>query len=44
MRRSAEGRELWTTTGTRAYFHSERGKDEMPKVYKVQVRPDPLAN
>jgi hypothetical protein len=39
-----KGRALWTTTGTRAYFHSERGKDEMPKVYKVQMRPDPLAN
>jgi hypothetical protein len=39
-----KGRALWTTTGTRAYFHSEKGKDERPKVYKVQMRPDPLAD
>jgi hypothetical protein len=39
-----KGRALWTTTGTRAYFHSEGGKDALPKVFKVQMRPDPLAN
>lgn len=39
-----KGRALWTTSGTRAYFHSEGGKDAMPRVFKVQMRPDPLAN
>ncbi len=39
-----KGRGLWTTTGTRAYFHSEGGKDARPRVFKVQLRPDPLAN
>ena len=39
-----KGRALWTTTGTRAYFHSEGGKESLPKVFKVQMRPDPLAN
>ena len=39
-----KGRGVWTTTGTRAYFHSETGKDEKPRVYHVQLRPDPLAD
>ena len=39
-----KGRGLWTTTGTRAYFHSESGKDESPRVFHVQMRPDPLAD
>lgn len=39
-----KGRALWTTTGTRAYFHSEGGKDAKPRVFKVQMRPDPLAD
>lgn len=39
-----KGRGLWTTTGTRAYFHSEGGKEARPKVFKVQMRPDPLAH
>ena len=39
-----KGRGLWTTTGTRAPFHREGGKGTMPKVVKIQVRPDPLAN
>jgi hypothetical protein len=39
-----KGRALWTTTGTRAYFHSEGGKEARPRVFKVQMRPDPLAN
>ena len=39
-----KGRGLWTTSGTRANFHSEGGKGVLPKVFKVQMRPDPLAN
>ncbi len=39
-----KGRGLWTTTGTRAYFHSEGGKDARPRVFHVQLRPDPLAD
>ena len=39
-----KGRGLWTTSGTRANFHSEGGKDAYPKVFKVQMRPDPLAH
>jgi hypothetical protein len=34
---------IWTTTGTRTVFHNEGGTSSRPKVYKVQVRPDPLA-
>jgi hypothetical protein len=32
-----------TTTGTRTVFHNEGGAESRPKVYKVQMRPDPLA-
>jgi hypothetical protein len=39
-----KGRGLWTTTGTRAPFHGEGGKGAYPKVYKIQVRPNPLAH
>jgi hypothetical protein len=39
-----KGRGLWTTSGTRANFHGEGGKDASPKVFKVQLRPDPLAH
>jgi len=39
-----KGRGIWTTTGTRAYFHSENGKDDKPRVFHVQMRPDPLAD
>jgi hypothetical protein len=39
-----KGRALWTTSGTRAVFHNEGGNKNQPKVYKVQVRPDPLAD
>ena len=39
-----KGRGIWTTTGTRAYFHSEHGKDDKPRVFHVQLRPDPLAD
>ena len=38
-----KGRGIWTTTGTRTVFHNEGGTASRPKVYKVQVRPDPLA-
>ena len=39
-----KGRGLWTTSGTRANFHSEGGKGVLPKVFKVQMRPNPLAS
>ena len=39
-----KGRALWTTSGTRAMFHSETGKGERPRVFKIQMRPDPLAH
>ncbi len=39
-----KGRGLWTTSGTRANFHSEGGKQAYPKVFKVQMRPNPLAH
>ncbi|HWX26865.1 MAG TPA: hypothetical protein VNZ53_05430, partial [Steroidobacteraceae bacterium] len=38
-----KGRGLWTTFGSRAVFHNEGGKEGQPKVYKLQIRPDPLA-
>ena len=38
-----KGRALWTMSGTRTVFHNEGGTQNRPKVYKVQVRPDPLA-
>jgi hypothetical protein len=38
-----KGRGLWTTTGTRTVFHNEGGAGSRPKVYRVQMRPDPLA-
>ncbi len=38
-----KGKGLWTTLGTRTVFHNEGGTSSRPKVYKVQVRPDPLA-
>jgi hypothetical protein len=38
-----KGRGLWTTTGTRTVFHNEGGVGSRPKVYKIQMRPDPLA-
>jgi hypothetical protein len=34
---------MWTTSGTRTNFHNEGGTDNRPKVYKLQLRPDPLA-
>ena len=39
-----KGRGIWTTSGTRANFHSEGGIEAYPKVFKVQMRPDPLAH
>jgi len=39
-----KGRGVWTTSGTRANFHSEGGTEAFPKVYKVQIRPTPLAH
>ena len=39
-----KGRGLWTTSGTRANFHGEGGKDARAKVFKFQLRPDPLAH
>ena len=39
-----KGRGLWTTTGTRTNFHNEGGTQNRPKVYKLQLRPNPLAS
>jgi hypothetical protein len=39
-----KGRGLWTTSGTRTMFHNEGGTDNSPRVYKLQIRPSPLAN
>jgi hypothetical protein len=39
-----KGKGIWTTFGSRAPFHNEGGVQNSPKLYKVQMRPDPLAN
>ena len=39
-----KGKGLWTMSGTRTVFHNEGGTKNQPKVYKVQIRPDPLAH
>jgi len=39
-----KGKGLWTMSGTRTVFHNEGGRENSPKVYKLQVRPNPLAN
>jgi hypothetical protein len=39
-----KGRGIWTTSGTRTMFHNEGGVAQLPKVYHVQIRPNPLAN
>ena len=39
-----KGRGLWTTFGSRTIFHNETGKGESPRVYHIQLRPDPLAH
>jgi hypothetical protein len=38
-----KGKGLWATVSTRTPFHMEGGKGTTSKVYKVQLRPDPLA-
>ena len=38
-----KGRGLWATISTRAPFHMESGKGTTSKVFKFQLRPDPLA-
>jgi hypothetical protein len=38
-----KGRGLWTTSANRTPWHLEGGKGTKPKVYKFQMRPDPLA-
>jgi hypothetical protein len=38
-----KGKGLWTTSGTRANFHGEGGVKAQPKVFKLQIRPNPLA-
>ena len=37
-----KGRGLWSTISTRAPFHMETGKGTSSKVFKMQIRPDPL--
>jgi hypothetical protein len=39
-----KGRAIWATDSTRTPFHSEGGTQRSAKVYKFQMRPDPLAN
>ncbi|SMO50694.1 carboxypeptidase-like regulatory domain-containing protein [Fodinibius sediminis] len=39
-----KGRGIWATVSTRAPFHMEGGKGTTSKVYKFQMRPDPLAH
>ena len=38
------GRGVWTTTGTRTPYHAETGAGERPRVFRVQMRPNPLAH
>ncbi len=38
-----KGKGLWTTSGTRTNFHGEGGVHASPKVFKLQIRPNPLA-
>jgi hypothetical protein len=38
-----KGKGLWATVSTRTPFHMEGGKGTTSKVYKLQLRPDPLA-
>jgi hypothetical protein len=39
-----KGRGLWTTFGSRTVFHNEGGTENKPRLYKLQIRPNPLAN
>lgn len=38
-----KGRALWSANATRTVFHVEGGTENLPKVVKFQMRPDPLA-
>ena len=38
-----KGKGLWTTAANRTPWHLEGGRGTKPKVYKFQLRPDPLA-
>jgi hypothetical protein len=38
-----KGRALWSNTSTYAPQHTEGGTGTLPRVVKVQMRPDPLA-
>jgi len=38
-----KGKAVWSTYGQRTMFHLEGGKENRPRVVKVQYRPDPLA-
>ncbi|MDO1448404.1 hypothetical protein Q0590_19165 [Rhodocytophaga aerolata] len=38
-----KGRGIWATISTRTPFHMEGGKGTSSKVFKFQIRPDPLA-
>ena len=38
-----KGRGLWATYGTAANWHSEGGREQVPKAVHFQIRPDPLA-
>jgi hypothetical protein len=40
---AGKGGGLWTTLGTPTVFHNEGCTESSPKVYKVQMRPDPPA-
>ncbi|NND34853.1 MAG: carboxypeptidase regulatory-like domain-containing protein [Saprospiraceae bacterium] len=39
-----KGRGIWATISTRTPFHMEGGKGTTSKVFKFQLRPDPLAD
>ncbi|MDQ3995581.1 MAG: hypothetical protein M3303_01030, partial [Gemmatimonadota bacterium] len=38
-----KGRGLWASISTRTPYHMEGGKGTTSKVYRFQLRPDPLA-
>ena len=39
-----KGKGVYTMSGTRTVFHNEGGTANSPKVYHLQLRPNPLAN
>jgi hypothetical protein len=39
-----KGKGVWTTFGSRTAFHGEGGTEARPRVFKLQMRPDPLAH